>query len=435
MQITIPHLIKHINYFQSDSDSEGDSENEPDFQSAQSHHTITAPHEHRNIVWTKPVLVTGTAGCGKSFTIYSIVNRLLQNDYRVLIAAPTGFLTSVFRSNVPDEVDCESVHASFRFPVQDNIVATINWQLSNYDIIIIDEISMIPDIIFNHILKTLSLLLFCPVVMVCGDAGQQQPFSRETGRIMQLNSPFDDTNFIRTTYHFHLREQHRVEDQEYLSFLNTIRRWVPTQTLLDHIHDGRVISTTDTVTDEDILQAYHVNPENTVIITCTNEAANRVNNVVINAIFKNQQPLAVLQLDCNLPPMPIYLQMRVVIIQNRDKPNGVVNGQFATVHTVQNCSVLLKLTNGKIVGIYPVTIKTDKQSRTCYPFYPAYATTMCKAQGQTLTKVIVWFDIQNIPPGTGYVVMSRVKTRNDIYFLSKLKPCYFTPVTRLSQLL
>ena len=291
---------------------------------------------------------------------------------------------------------------------------------------------MIPDIIFNHILKTLSLLLFRPVVMVCGDAGQQQPFSRETGRIMQLNSPFDDTNFIRTTYHFHLREQHRVEDQEYLSFLNTIRRWVPTQTLLDHIQDGWVISTTDTVTDEDILQAYHINPENTVI-TFTNEAANRVNNVVINVIFKNQQPLAVLQLDCNLPPMPIYLQMRVVITQNRDKPNGVVNGQFATVHTVQNCSVLLKLTNGKMVGIYPVTIKTDKEHVIL--FIQHMQLTICKAQGQTSTKVIVWFDIQNIPPGTGYVAMSRVKTRNDIHFLSKLKPCYFTPVSRLSQLL
>ncbi len=127
-------------YFQSDSDSEADSENEPDFQSAQCHHTITPPHQHLNIVWSKPVLVTGTAGCGKSFTIYSIVNCLLQNDYRVLIAAPTGFLTSVFRSNVPDEVDCETVHASFRFPVQDNVVPAINWQLSNYDIIIIDEI-------------------------------------------------------------------------------------------------------------------------------------------------------------------------------------------------------------------------------------------------------------------------------------------------------
>jgi ATP-dependent exoDNAse (exonuclease V) alpha subunit len=212
-------IVYQLHYFQSDCDSEGDSKNEPDFQSVQSHHTITAPHEHLNIVWNKPVLVTGTARCGKSFTIYSIVNRLLQNDYRVLIAAPTGFLTSVFRSNVPDEVDCETVH-----PVKDNVVPTINWQLSNYDIIIIDEISMIPDIIFNHILKTLSLLLFRPVVTIYGDAGEQQPFSRETGTIMQLNSLFDETNFIRTTYHFHWREQHRVEDQEYLSFLNTIRR-------------------------------------------------------------------------------------------------------------------------------------------------------------------------------------------------------------------
>ena len=44
---------------------------------------------------------------------------------------------------------------------------TINWQLSKYDLIIIDEISMIPDIIFKHIQKTLTVLLYRPVIMVC----------------------------------------------------------------------------------------------------------------------------------------------------------------------------------------------------------------------------------------------------------------------------
>ena len=34
-----------------------------------------------------------------------------------------------------------------------------------------------------------------------------------------------------------------------------------------------------------------------------------------------------------------------MITQNRDTPNGVVNGQLATVHTVQNCTIFLKLTN------------------------------------------------------------------------------------------
>ena len=185
--------------FKSGSDSDSGEETEDSNVTPQCHNILTSSNV--NIIWTKPVLVTGTAGCGKSYTIYSIVNRLIRDDTKILIAAPTGFLASVFRSNVPDEVDCETVHASFRFPVEDDVSATINWQLSKYDLIIIDEISMIPDIIFKHIQKTLMVLLFHPVIMVCGDGGQQQPFSRSNGKVMQLTSPFDGTTFINNTYH------------------------------------------------------------------------------------------------------------------------------------------------------------------------------------------------------------------------------------------
>ena len=97
-----------------------------------------------------------------------------------------------------------------------------------------------------------------------------------------------------------------------------------------------------------------------------------------------------------------------MITQNRYKPNGVVNGQLALIHMVQNNSVLLKFDSGKIAPIYPVTIKKNNTSITLYPFVPAYATIMCKAQGQTLSKIVLCFDIGNIPPGTAYVALSRV---------------------------
>jgi ATP-dependent exoDNAse (exonuclease V) alpha subunit len=126
--------------------------------------------------------------------------------------------------------------------------------------------------------------------------------------------------------------------------------------------------------------------------------------------------------------------MRVVITQNRDKVSGVVNGQLAYVHTVHKHSVYLKLPNHKVVAVYPVTMKINETSQTWYPFCPGYATTICKAQGQTLDKAVVWFDIDNIPTGTAFVVLSRVRSRNDICFMTKLQPCLFTPVTRLSQL-
>ena len=77
----------------------------------------------------------------------------------------------------------------------------------------------------------------------------------------------------------------------------------------------------------------------------------------------------------------------------------------------------------------------DNSSKTAYLFEAAYATTMCKAQGQTLNKAVLWFDIANISPETAYVALSRVKRQEDILFLNRLTPPFFTPVTRPTSLL
>ena len=198
-----------INAFQSESDSE--DLDFPDENMAYEHHPSRAA-EQIDVIWSKPVLVTGQGGCGKSYLIQSIVNHFIQKDASVLVSVPTGYLASLFRGSLPEQVNCKTVHASFHFPVDDTQSPTINWQLSNYDMIIIDEISMVPNVIFKHILKTLNVLLFRPLLMICGDAGQQQPFCQHNGKIMQINSPFDETHFVYNTYHYNLTNQHRVLD-------------------------------------------------------------------------------------------------------------------------------------------------------------------------------------------------------------------------------
>ena len=58
-----------------------------------------------------------------------------------------------------------------------------------------------------------------------------------------------------------------------------------------------------------------------------------------------------------------------------------------------------------------------------------------KPQGQTLNKAVLWFNIDNISPGMAYVALSRVKRQEDILFLNRLNPPFFTPVTRPTSLL
>ena len=144
-----------------------------------------------------------------------------------------------------------------------------------------------------------------------------------------------------------------------------------------------------------------------------------------------QPPLAYVQLDSDTDISPIYKGMRVIITQNRDKPQNVVNGQMASVEICHNATVILKLPGNKLVATYPLTCDSANGQKTTYPFRIGYANTMCKAQGRTLQKAILWFDKDNIPSGTAYVALSRLRKLSDVVFLTPLITCFFKPVPHL----
>ena len=210
-------MTNNFNSSLPDSDQENTSDESPT-----DHIEVQQRSVSIDLDWKKIILLCGKAGSGKSYLIKSIVHKLCHHQLNVLIVTPTGILASSFKATLPDEVRCDTVHAAFKYPVSTDLRPTINWELSNYDIIIIDEISMIPQMIFLHMLKTFNVLLFRPVVVLSGDEKQQQPFSRHFGKIMQLPSPFDDKQLLANSYKYILKTQHRVGHETYFSFLNTI---------------------------------------------------------------------------------------------------------------------------------------------------------------------------------------------------------------------
>ena len=134
-------------------------------------------------------------------------------------------------------------------------------------------------------------------------------------------------------------------------------------------------------------------------------------------------------LDDGGQSVPLHKSMRIVITQNRNKEAGVFNGRRVVIHRIEKATVFLKLGNDKSVNVYPVTtILENGKRRTCYPFVPSYAVTICKAQGQTLNSVIVWFDVPRIPAGSAYVALSRVKKSADLLLMTALQTSQFTPV-------
>ena len=130
-------------------------------------------------------------------------------------------------------------------------------------------------------------------------------------------------------------------------------------------------------------------PESTVI-TVSRHAANHINSVFINKILQESTLLGHVTSNCELGKIPVFKGMRVIITQNQNKALSIVNGRIGTVVALERNTLFLKLRNGCIVYIHPVSFQhQNERVKTAMPFMPAYALTIPKAQGQTLEKCIV----------------------------------------------
>ena len=171
--------------------------------------------------------------------------------------------------------DCETVHAAFSIPI-DNSLPSVNWSLARYAVIFLDEVSMIPQKIFDHILSTLHQLSTRPVLVISGDPHQQQPISNGAQGICQAESVFADVRFRQISVSHHLTDQFRCSDPEYYDILNHLRHWPPTSAILRTLHSSnRLLCNSDTVTDDLLLHTVRENPSAT-FITVTRAATSRV---------------------------------------------------------------------------------------------------------------------------------------------------------------
>jgi len=169
------------------------------------------------------------------------------------------------------------------------------------------------------------------------------------------------------------------------------------------------------------MQFYQDNKE-AIVITVSRKASHIINDLFVAHLFDGNSPLATVLVACNPPRVvPIHVGMRVMITRNLNKRLGVVNGQLASFHRMRGATLQLKLNEGRMVFVYPLTIQDpsdEEKSIIVYPIVPAYAFTICKAQGQTMKKVAIYFDVDCVPAGSGYVAVTRVRELANLYFIT-----------------
>ena len=72
----------------------------------------------------------------------------------------------------------------------------VNYALNRFDLVVIDETSMVSPQSFTMVAATLNRLNYRPIVVMAGDKCQQQPLHTVDGKVSTTTSIFNDNTFI-----------------------------------------------------------------------------------------------------------------------------------------------------------------------------------------------------------------------------------------------
>ncbi len=385
------------------------------------------------------LFVTGRAGTGKS-TLLRVLCAALGDE--AVVVAPTGLAAVT--------VGGQTIHAFFGFPPRllgaGDIKRSRNGRvMRRMKTLVIDEVSMVRSDLMWAIDQSLRLNRNRPRdpfggvrLVLFGDLHQLPPVIRDAEEAAHLDATHGGPFFFSVgalsdgigTQLLELGQVFRQTDEALVS-------------VLDRIREGEA--------DEDDLSLINarVAPIRTlgeglayVILTPTNEAANRINRAYLDALPAIARTYtASLSGEFNPRAQPTEAELvlkpgaRVIMLRN-DPDRRWVNGSVALVSRLGDTSVWIEI-EGREYEVEPVAWENrryafeqdnDKIVETVagtfkqFPRRLAWALTIHKSQGLTLDKVYIDLGRGTFAHGQAYVALSRCRSLEGLALARALQP-------------
>ena len=164
--------------------------------------------------WQKYRLLLRKPGTGKLQVLIRAISYAIRHELSVLVAAPVALLAQGYNSIFYEDVTTDTLHGAFSIPIDGPLLNEINHHINQYDLIVVDEASMISSPIFGVMASTFNRMNLRPVVVLAGDKCQQQPLQIVNGRITSTTSIINDNaTFSSSNAVIHrLHQQFRIVD-------------------------------------------------------------------------------------------------------------------------------------------------------------------------------------------------------------------------------
>jgi len=331
-------------------------------------------------------LVTGKAGTGKSVLMREVMKKLNSHRIKSIICAPTGIAAQASGG--------VTIHSLFRINPFTLKYFNNYKKISKFDYILIDEISMVNQVLFDLILE---ILENCKArIVMFGDFYQLPPVE---GELCIASKSWQGTQIIK------LKTIHRQKDEKYIEALNDVRY-------------GKL----NTPRYRELIQkckTYQL-PVDCTLITPFRKRVETVNRTRVHKICKEvyTSKMLILKGDIKknqrLPEVLEYGENANILFLINDPDYRFVNGTFGKIVKVYDNYVKVEIDNNtyNILKMeYEVKNADDKVIFRCiqYPFQLGYACTIHKSQGMTLEKIAVDMN-DHFGKGMTYTALSRCRS-------------------------
>lgn len=371
------------------------------------------------------VFLTGEPGAGKTHTINTYVDYLRSHAIEPAITASTGIAAT--------HIGGMTIHSWSGIGIQ-KILSTedierishnkkLAHRATGTNILIIDEISMLDghtlfavDTACKALRNSTASFGGMQVVFV-GDFFQLPPVSRAGDAPMKFAFLSPSWSEANPTVCY-LSEQHRQEDDVFLSFLSSLRN----QNITNEVRamlSSRIVAEAE---GETHTRLYSHNAD---VDRINNEKLSKLPGITKQYTMGERGPSAFvgqLKKGCLSPEILALKVSAKVMFTKNNYEEGFANGTLGEVTGFNDEGMpVVKITYGRTVTVKPMEWTIADGSRvlariTQLPLRLAWALTIHKSQGMTLSSAVI--DLQEaFEFGQGYVALSRVKTFSGLFLL------------------